>query len=498
MSIADQPRAITQEMRYGNKPIAVESELKRAIVMPTTGSGTYEGNTSTVIEFELPTGRPGEFIDFQQTYLKFAIENFSDYPDTNATNLNDDEKRALNFVLDNSAHCVINRLTVYYGSTIVEDVTNYNLLATLLKDLHDDEQTQSHKLSCHELMADSTEPQLKGRGCSIAPGAKVTACIQLISGSVGILLNKLVPVHAMPFPIRIVLHLENPNVCLRRNPNKTFGTGATQKVANWTTLKYRIIDPTFFVTYIHTDPQVAKSTIPSDGVYKLATQGWRNYTTQVQPQTSYISIPISARYASIKTLYGIMRPDASKADPYRYSLSNRTKNWLDSYQLRIGSQVIPNSTIDCKSSAEVFMELLRTMHGMNVSNFPMKFQRTRFMNDYGNQQLPGLWQTVNFGVEHWEERGQFIIPLEMESLIRNSDKLMSGMDARASDLFLDLKFGSETVQATSVGPDYKISYTETFALNKNGARDRAVFDTFINFDKYIVIQPATGQVAVEI
>ncbi len=467
-NLTNMPRAKTKEMEYGMKYLAVDSTMRRAVFPPTTGSGTYAGTTSTVIEFELPTGRPGEFVDFQQSFFKFGLVN------TNTATAGDATTRSM--ACDNTSHCVINRFMVYYGSTLVEDITNYNVLARLLNDIHNDETSLKYRKSLTELSEDELiTANRKGHGKLLTQNVVNQTCIQFISGAAGILMDKMLPVWAMSFPIRIVIHLESPVVAFQWGQD-----------VNATQCAYEVRNPQLYMTYIQTDAQTARSTLPSDNIIRIPIEGYRSYIHTVNQNQTNMSIPISARFASIRTLYTIMRVQTNFVNPHVNTIGLRTKNYLENYQLRSGADVIPNSTIDCTQPPEVAMELLRTIHGMNVTQFPMKFKNTSFCNDSGFN--PTILTVA-------PEEGTFVIPLEMESLVRNSDKLMSGTDARAADLFLDLKFGSQYCTTSMDGDNvlYEIGNAA-----QTGANNNARMDTFIHHDKYILIDPSTGIVNVEI
>jgi hypothetical protein len=168
------------------------------------------------------------------------------------------------------------------------------------------------------------------------------------------------------------------------------------------------------------------------------------------------------------------------------TLTLRSKANLGSYQLRSGVNVIPNSIVECQDSAEPFMEILRSLHGMNATQFPLRFRRSYFLNDDANR-----INEYSFAPEH----GQFVIALEMESLVRNSDKLLSGTDGRSADMFLDLVFNYRSV--TSAVANDLFTYTNTMAAAANITAQMRI-DVFINYDLYLILDVVNGIVQTEI
>ena len=64
---------VSDKMRYGLKPIAVESKA-HLLTIPCVGTNTYKGDTSNTIVFRVQHNPSGGYIDPQATRFKCTLQ----------------------------------------------------------------------------------------------------------------------------------------------------------------------------------------------------------------------------------------------------------------------------------------------------------------------------------------------------------------------------------------------------------------------------------------
>jgi len=114
--------AVSSDLLLGLKSSAVKSRSYR-ISIPPINKSSFVGQD--MIVWELPTGRRGTFYDASQSYLKFSVS-----VQTTA----DSAQGGSGVYLDNSAYSFLQRLDVYNGSNLLEQISNYGDLCNALID----------------------------------------------------------------------------------------------------------------------------------------------------------------------------------------------------------------------------------------------------------------------------------------------------------------------------------------------------------------------------
>jgi hypothetical protein len=117
--------ALTSDMMLGLKPSAPKSRSYRISVAPINGSIFIGGQQ---INFELPTGRRGTWLDQTQSYLKFSVQCSSTAAVAQKTN------GGTGIYLDNTAYSFFQRFECLHSSNTLEVINEYGQLANLLID----------------------------------------------------------------------------------------------------------------------------------------------------------------------------------------------------------------------------------------------------------------------------------------------------------------------------------------------------------------------------
>ena len=155
------PMTVSDSLVYAPRPSAVTGSKIRQNVPSYNLS---EAGPGRVVMFNIPCGRRGQFLSPRASYLKFKVNN----------------KAAPTLKPDYSAHSIIQRLEVYHGSNLLEQISEYNVLATLLKDISSG---LDHQITVGSALEGTTAPR-DGEVIAANNGTRVFT-IQFLSGIIG-------------------------------------------------------------------------------------------------------------------------------------------------------------------------------------------------------------------------------------------------------------------------------------------------------------------------
>ena len=109
---------VSDKMRYGLKPIAVESKA-HLLTVPCVGTNLYSGDTSSTIIFRIQHNPSGRYIDPTATKFKMTLQfSFPDFLTASDT-----------FFLERGPESIIRRFTIKdIQGRVLEDIDQYNML----------------------------------------------------------------------------------------------------------------------------------------------------------------------------------------------------------------------------------------------------------------------------------------------------------------------------------------------------------------------------------
>ena len=110
------PQTVSESIVYQPRPSAVSGAKIRQNVQCYNLS---EAGPGRVIMFNIPCGRRGQFLSPRSSYLKFRVNNYG----------------SSTLIPDYTVHSLIQRLELYHGSSLLEQISEYNVLAHVLKDI---------------------------------------------------------------------------------------------------------------------------------------------------------------------------------------------------------------------------------------------------------------------------------------------------------------------------------------------------------------------------
>jgi hypothetical protein len=472
-------KMLPKQLKYGSKVESATARSYKTNVAPQNGTGTYNPGDTVIIN--LPT-RNNLVLCPADSTLKFTV-NF-----TNGANAN-----ALRW--DScGAHGIIQRIRIFHGSNLLQDIDNYGMLAKMLFDIqvntpanygknnilcgtrNDYTTTVSTPASAAFTVTGETYANIQANGFvaqvfaagAVMPAANYsvsvlqtntgdridavagallaanavvsqTYCINLISllGTLGA--SNYIPLFAMTSaPLRAEITLVNSGnlscaslVALAANP-------------------YTLTNVEYLGTFIELG-DVGMSLIyeslggrPLQFVYPE----YRNYgytTTALANATlTQIQMPIPAKFSSLKSLFLTFRDQYNTLTYFPYS--SVTQGLVD-YQFRIGASVMPSKAPASGTSAanygstyaEHFTELLKAignisdlMHTPSIEKASYTLNTSATIND------SAIATCTN-------SSGSFYIGIDLENYAAASkDTIFAGMNTNTDDIYCIMNFYNRT------------------------------------------------------
>eukprot|EP00873_Tetraselmis_striata_P029840 jgi/Tetstr1/450104/TSEL_037149.t1 len=264
---------------YAAKPRAVSAMKYRHNLPPINGRTFAPGDT---IQLSIPCGNKGEFLNTKQSYLKFSLKN------TEATTTD-----TLN--LDYSASAVIRLLEVVYGSTVLEYIDQYPALYHMLLDAHGDIQQMGYAGGVTEGMGSTART-----GATINGWDSVTVCVPLISGVLGSMQHKYIPIGDM---VRNHLRL-NLTLASKEDPQ------VSAAARDW-----QVNDIELCCEIVKLDGSVANAISQANASgYRIPMTTFSNHASSVEAGSTLINTLISGNYRSLMTLFTISRLQENMGD----------------------------------------------------------------------------------------------------------------------------------------------------------------------------------------
>jgi len=417
-SMLQNQTAVTSDCLFNLKPSASRCKSYRASLPPINASSFLPG---VQMIFMIPGGRRNTYLDTTQSYLKFTIVNL----DTTIGNT---------MTLDRSGACFINRLDVFGndGSLLLETIQNYNVLYSYLLDFQMNV-ASSFGLSSMLGTGTTATNDLTDRTGNSIPGTngRLTVCIPIISGVVGTLADKCLPLGKLSSDIRLEFTLET-----MLNSVSYLNTGT----ATWQIVSAEI--EAQIIELSDEAQSMVNSTIAPESPIYLHGSSFRSYIGNISAAGQF-SILISARFASLKTLIVLPRRSTEISganNQVSYSLSSRVNPNIASYWFRIGSSIVPQKAVDLYNTnttggyAQAFAEVMKSWHGLNHCEYGTILSYP----EYNVAETAIALDQVTAGATAANSyTNGFAIAQELESFAQRSDVLISGLNTNSSTVFFE-------------------------------------------------------------
>jgi hypothetical protein len=365
------------------------------------------------------------------------------------------------------AHGVIQRLRLYHGSQLLEDLDNYGNIVSQLTalqkssgcngkdsilqgfcsekfcDVQDSTDTTTKTNQVLPIIAGERLHDVAGTGefTQIAANGNTLArtyCINLLS-IVGSLSEKYIPLFAMTgAPLRLELQLAS-------NPNKF--CCADQAMSSFKINNCELICQ--MMEMGDSAMAVITNSIGNSPLQWVVPQ-YRNFQNNIVigtgPQQASLAIP--AKFNSLKSLFMTLR---SKQDgALKHFPHGSCRHSLSEYTLRLGSKVIPSKAP--QSVAEFFVELLKAIGSVSDINHECMID----LDNY-DEEISLINSENTVSIHSTSSCPSFMIGVDLETY-SNADKsaIFAGWNSSNEDIFFQLQF-SGLVANTNVR-------TDTYAL----------------------------------
>ena len=484
---------LPKNLKYQNRVESAPAKSLRTNIAPQSGTGTY-GFGDTII-INIPT-RSNLVLNPADSYLKFDV----------AFTVPTIANQAIRW--DSAgAHSVIQRLRIFSGSNLLQDIDNYGLLAKMLFDLQvpsdafygkynilagtrNDLNTQLPALtalatavggrnpadntaanigvaittlatdvnaSIQAVLSNANRSSLQvNSGESLTlPGADagdtttVTYCLNLIS-LLGTLSNQYFPLFACTSaPIRLELQLSSSAV---NTINSVVALGA-MKITNceYVANLIELSDVAMGMIQSSLNGQPLQYVVPDYRNYQFSAPGLTNTAQQIQ-------FPIPAKFSSLKSIFVTQR---DKLATLNYFPLSSTKNGITSYYFRVGANIYPQKAPE--KLPEMFSEVVKAIGSMSNLDHHPSIEKTTYTLDVSPQANSSLLMTNT-------SSGSFYIGIDLENYANSSnykESVFSGYNSNTDDTYCVINLTPAV--ATNLRLDAFALFDEVIVFENNTA-----------------------------
>lgn len=428
---------LPQNLNYKGKIEAAAATSFTSSIIPQNGSTADFGNT---IIINIPTGN-NLCLASSENYLRFTVDNLTNGATAGAYSYD-----------VCGAHSYVERIRLFSSSNLIQDITNYNMLAKLVYSLQIPSDALKGKYNVMNGSRGDTD-YVVGEYGTLAANAAIPArtfCLNLISliGSLG---SQYFPLFACTASN---LRLE---ITFVSNVNQALGSFTALTV---TTNKLPFNNIEFVANYIKLSDEALSMVYSSlDGKpLQLCVPDWSNYAYNVQlPLTTstQISVPIPAKFSSLRSIFVGIRKNTGQNLAFPQSSVNFG---LSEYFFRLGAECMPSRPVTNLIAS--YCEAAKAMGSLS----DYQFTPTANFNSYTLAQNTDF---VNAAAVTATSSGTFFIGIDLESYV-NAPKttIFSGINTNNSDCYAVMTFASP-VAVTSARFDTMCLYDSVISFENN-------------------------------
>ena len=437
---------IPANLKFQSKVESAPARRFLTQIQPQGGSGTYNPNDTIIIN--IPT-RSNTVLIPSESYLK---GNF---------NLLSTGGASTSSCLESCGwHNFIQRVRVFHGSNLLEDIDNYGQLAKILYDYQAPEDAVKGRYAIttgtnedysvvsntnatyaqNALLNSRSVNRGKATGvlATTAGGTAFPFAINLISLVGALSGDKYLPLFEMTAaPLRVEIVLQSSLI-------------RAMMVEGGTTLSFTATGINYCGEFLELpDSAISAIRAGSSSPMQLVQPSYRSYTNSAAvPATTatQVSFPIPAKFSSLKSIVVASRTTAGLAAQYPSSHCAFGLGSANSigYQFRVGSEVLPST--QPTSFPEIYCEAVKCFGSLADLNNQPSIDNTAFTLNAPNT-IAGLVEAST------EDSGAFLIGIDME-VYQNADKasIFSGTNTNTSDIFSIINYysaGAITVLQTA-------------------------------------------------
>ena len=427
---------IPSNLKYQSKVESASARRYLTQIGAQSGSGPY--NPQDTVIFNIPT-RSNTALIPSESYLKGTFNLIL-------------SSAATSSALESCGwHQFIQRIRVFHGSNLLEDIDNYGQLAKVLYDYQvpedavkgryavttgTNEEYSAVSVAVSALLNTRSVNRGRATGALAASTTSFPFAINLISLCGSLSGDRYLPLWEMTAaPLRIEIVLQSS---LIRSMMVEGGAGLNFTLTNC-----------FYCGEFLELPDSAISAIKSgsSNPLQMVLPSYRTYTNSaslangVQTQVSF---PIPAKFSSLKSLLVVTRQTAGLAAQYPSShcaFGVGSSNSIG-YQFRVGSEVLPSTAPT--TFPEMYNEALKCFGSIaDLQNQP-SIDNTAYVLNVPNT-IAGLVEAST------EDSGSFTIGIDME-IYQNADKasIFAGTNTNTSDIFSIINYYNSSGGAITV------------------------------------------------
>jgi hypothetical protein len=409
---------IPANLKYQSKVESAPARRYLTQIQPQGGTGLY--NPGDTITINIPT-RANTVLIPSESYLR---GNF---------NLITVGTASTSSTLESCGwHNFIQRVRVFHGSNLLEDIDNYGQLAKILYDFQAPEDAVKGRFSItsgtnEEFSAVGTGAAALQNVRSVNRGRALGALATTAGGTVfpfAINLISLVgalsgasylPLFEMTAaPLRVELVLQSS---LIRAMMVQGGAG----------LNFTASGINYCGEFLELpDSAIAAIKSGSSSPMQMVQPSYRSYTNSAAITTAgtQVSFPVPAKFSSLKNIFVATRTTAGTAAEWP---SSHCKFGLQSYNFRVGSEVLPSTAPT--SIPEIYCEAVKCFGSLADLQVQPSIDNTAYALDVPNV-VASLTEAST------EDSGAFLVGIDME-IYQNADKssIFSGTNTNTSDIF---------------------------------------------------------------
>jgi len=440
---------LPKNLQYMNKVESAPARQYTTTVQPENGTGNYGPNTKCRIN--IPTS-PNTVLVPSESFLKFDIGGVTA------------GAAAVPYIrLDKcGAHGAIQRVRVVHGSTEIQDLDNYGAIVAEMMALQQTSDGFSGKQNVlagtapgqfvngttNEVLLTTAGERLNQTYATTAIGGVVptrTYALNLMSYVGSMSAGKYIPLFEMT---SAPLSLE---VTFVSSALKFLCVAAGLAAGN----NFTISNVEFVGTFIELSDEAIATIRASQGgqplQYVIQNYSNINYSgTVASASSTSLTIPVAAKYASLKSLFCIPRRHADGALTF-FPYSSTHFN-INQWRVRIGSQLLPAKAPN--TMVEHYSELLKAIGSLSDINHEPS------INWYNYNAITPVANAETASAGDVTTRSMcFALGFDVETYANaDKDRIFSGMDTRNSDIFWNIDF-----LATAIGADVNVRF-DIYAL----------------------------------
>jgi hypothetical protein len=429
---------IPTNLKYQSKVESAPARRYLTQIQPQGGTGAY--NPGDTITINVPTRNNTALIP-SESYLRGSV----------------------NIILSGAAtaaclescgwHQFIQRVRVFHGSNLLEDIDNYGQLAKIMYDYQAPEDAVKGRFA----ITTGTNEEYSGVGVAAA------ALLNTRSVNRGRALGALgASTHTFPFAINLISLVgalsgdkylplwEMTAAPLRVEIVLQSSLVRALMIEGGTGLNFTLTGVNYSGEFLELpDTAVAAIKSGSSSPMQVVLPSWRSYTNSASiPATTQtqVSFPIPAKFSSLKNILVATRSTAGLAAQYPSSHCAFGVGSANSigYQFRVGSEVLPSTAPT--TFPEIYNEAIKCFGSLADMNLQPSIDNTAFVLNAPNT-VAGLVEAST------EDSGSFLIGIDME-VYQNADKasIFAGTNTNTSDIFAIVNYytaGAVTVLQTA-------------------------------------------------